>query len=129
MSNNLEAIAGALAILLPLMAALVTGRKPKFGALSNNPIKPEAVNTNGGNGSMSPGLLLVQESQGTALRLLSTQVETLSNDVRRRFDELLLMLAEMRNGQDRRLMTVEESLAKLTQRVYALEQGGKEVIQ
>jgi len=126
MNNSLEAIAGALAILLPFAAALVTSRKPKANATLGNGIKPVIVPPPQ-EASITPGLLLAQDAQGMTLKLLSSQMETLSNDIRRRFDDMLIMMAEMRNGQDRRLAEVETQMAHLTQRVYTLEQRGEKL--
>lgn len=125
MNNSLEAIAGALAILLPFAAALVTSRKPKANATLGNGIKPVIAPPQDSN--ITPGLLLAQDAQGMTLKLLSSQMETLSNDIRRRFDDMLIMMAEMRNGQDRRLAEVETQMAHLTQRVYTLEQRGEKL--
>lgn len=125
MDNGIDAVIGVLSVLLPLAAALFTKRKPRFKWLEGDSAKQAITSTPQVSCS---SLVMTQESQGTAIRLLTEQVEQLRHDVRRRFDELLIALTEFRGDQNKRLDKLEEAvnsqderIATLTRRVYALE--------
>lgn len=125
MDSSIDAMMGVLSVLVPLAAALFAKRKPKFSWLDSGKAK-EAI-TSAPQISAS-SLVITQESQGTAIKLLADQVEQLRADVRRRFDDLLLALTEFRSDQNKRLDHVESSIkqqderiASLTRRVWALE--------